>query len=343
MAKEFYTKISAYGGFSGEYLDVAESDFAAAAGAAYSPGELGDYRRADGTRKVQLLTDCPVVVETFQTSSGTLVLPAMDVSLTTNDAGDGRLFFIKNSGTGDVFIYDYLGASLATIAANTITMVLGNTANTWDFLTQAGTSLLAGPNIVISGTNPYTISAFEISTTIVSAGTISLVATDNSQQRFTGVTAGQLVDLPDATTLLLGRMFVVWNDSTQSVDVRNGTGASLIVVPAGFRAILTVADISTAAGVWTWMTMSEAIPSASLSIKSGVVSSGSFAGSPKTVALSFATAFASSDYGITITGVDRRSWSYSSKVAGGFTLEANANAALSSEVSWHAILLGETA
>ena len=76
-------------------------------------------------------------------------------------------------------------------------------------------------------------------------------------------------------------------------------------------------------------------------IKAGIVSSGTFSGNPKKATVTFTSAFTSSNYAIIITGIDSRSWSYESKTAAGFTINTNANAALTGEVSWHAIISGE--
>lgn len=78
-----------------------------------------------------------------------------------------------------------------------------------------------------------------------------------------------------------------------------------------------------------------------IAIKAGVVASGSFSGNPKKATITFTTSFASAAYAITITGVDTRSWSYESKTSAGFTINTNANAPLTSEVSWQAITSGE--
>lgn len=417
MSNEFYSLARTYGGLSLEYADVKESDFASAAASAYSPSERGDFRRVDGTRKIQLLMECPGVVESFQTSAGTIVLPANDVSTATNDAGDGRLFFFRNSGTGAIAIEDYFGSSLHSVPASTTIIIIGNTANTWDFIapsvttfntpstqlvdqanaqgvspdssradhihsiptatptdvgsanaqgiatttvksdhvhrgvhslkaTATGTqrfgdiTLEKGSNIVLSdnGLGSFIISTLDLSITVTSASTLTLTAASTAQQVFTGVTVGQNVDLPDATTLDVGRLYFIWNDSTKSIDVRNSTSASIFIVPPHYRGIVTLTTNATAAGVWTWMMMSE---SEDLSLKSGVASSGSFTGSPKTALISFATPFFSNLYAIVITGSDKRSWSYDSKTVGGFTIEANAATALTAEVSWHAILIGE--
>ena len=80
-----------------------------------------------------------------------------------------------------------------------------------------------------------------------------------------------------------------------------------------------------------------------LHYKSGIESGPSFSGTPKIKAVVFATPFETSNYSITLEGdQDSRAWTYESKTASGFTINSNAGAALSGEVSWHAILVGET-
>jgi len=138
MAKEFYQLIRSFGGLSLEYSSISESDFAESSGTAYTPPERGDYRRITGSREIQLLSDAPGVIETFQTSaSGDLFLPANTVADNTNDAGNGRLFFVKNSGTQDLGIKDYLGNSLQVMPADTVVIAVGNEANNWDIYFKA--------------------------------------------------------------------------------------------------------------------------------------------------------------------------------------------------------------
>jgi len=139
MAKEFYQLIRSFGGLSLEYASIQESDFTATAGAAYNPPERGDFRRIAGSRQIQLLSDCPGVVETFQTSAaGELFLPANTVADNTNDAGDGRVLFIKNSSAShSLILKDYLGTTLWTMPFETSVMVIGNDTNNWDFYFKA--------------------------------------------------------------------------------------------------------------------------------------------------------------------------------------------------------------
>lgn len=71
--------------------------------------------------------------------------------------------------------------------------------------------------------------------------------------------------------------------------------------------------------------------------KSNVVSSGSFSGNPKKASITFTTPFADANYSVSIIGVNSRAWSVESITAAGFTINANANAALTGNVYYTAI------
>jgi hypothetical protein len=133
MSKEFYELVRSYGGLSLEYSALTEADFIAASGLAYVPPDRGNYRRIVAARTIQLLSDATGVVETFQTSVANLCLPANTISDSTNDAGNGRLFFLKNSGTGDLVIKNYLGVTIWTLRQSGIVIVVGNDNDNWDF------------------------------------------------------------------------------------------------------------------------------------------------------------------------------------------------------------------
>ena len=76
--------------------------------------------------------------------------------------------------------------------------------------------------------------------------------------------------------------------------------------------------------------------------KAGIVSAGSFSGSPKKYAVTFSTAYANTNYIIDIKGADARFWSYESKATTGFVINSNAATALTGEVSWFTTPTGET-
>lgn len=77
-------------------------------------------------------------------------------------------------------------------------------------------------------------------------------------------------------------------------------------------------------------------------IKSGTIAAGSFVGTPRVSAVTFSTPFANTNYSIAISGANSRSWSFQAKATTGFTINSNANGALSGEVTWTAIDYGET-
>lgn len=134
--KEIYSLLRTYGGIAGEYEDIIESDFAAANGATYTPpeGDVVSYRRINVARTIQLLSQCPVVVETFQTSGAFIRLPHSSPDITLDDAGNGRHFVIKNSGVGNLTIQDDTGSNQRIIAPSTMLYIEGNKSNSWDFL-----------------------------------------------------------------------------------------------------------------------------------------------------------------------------------------------------------------
>lgn len=137
MAKEFYENLATYGGISLQYTALTEVDFVAVAGAAYVPPERGNTRRINVARTIQFLSDATGVIETFQTTSAEIRLPANTLTDSTNDAGNGRLFFLKNSGTGSILIKNYLGNLLWTIKQFGIVLVVGNDNENWDFYFKA--------------------------------------------------------------------------------------------------------------------------------------------------------------------------------------------------------------
>lgn len=89
-----------------------------------------------------------------------------------------------------------------------------------------------------------------IDTTATAAGTTTLTASSKPFQQFTGSTT-QIVKLPDATTLQLGRRFDILNRSTGSVTVQDSTGAVLATLTTNSQQYFVVRDISTAAGLFS--------------------------------------------------------------------------------------------
>lgn len=83
------------------------------------------------------------------------------------------------------------------------------------------------------------------------------------------------------------------------------------------------------------------LSSSTVTIKGGRVSAGSFTGSPKKYSVVFNTPFVANTYSVNITGADARTWTIESRLATGFTINSNANQALTGEVYWQAQFDGE--
>jgi hypothetical protein len=175
------------------------------------------------------------------------------------------------------------------------------------------------------------------------AVTTTLSVSSEHTTIFTGTVVGQILKLGDATTYQVGHLYVVHNSSSASVAVQNNPGTGLFSLQANQRGTLILQNNSTAAGIWVYVIQAISNAAAgSLLYKSGTIAAGSFTGTPRTSAVTFTTAFPSTNYTITVTGSDARQWSFSSKATSGFTINSNANGALSANVDWQAIAIGES-
>jgi hypothetical protein len=79
-----------------------------------------------------------------------------------------------------------------------------------------------------------------------------------------------------------------------------------------------------------------------LTTKSGNVANTTFAGNPKKATVTFSTAFPNTNYAITITGEDSRTWTIENKAAGSFIIDANSNTNLSGTTYWICVAYGES-
>jgi len=87
-------------------------------------------------------------------------------------------------------------------------------------------------------------------TQATAAGTLTLTVASNMAQYFTGATAGQIVQLPNATTLAVGQRYELFNQSSNTVQVKDGSGADLFVLSQSSIAYITLQTNGTAAGGW---------------------------------------------------------------------------------------------
>ena len=76
----------------------------------------------------------------------------------------------------------------------------------------------------------------------------------------------------------------------------------------------------------------------STTAKSGIVSNTTWTGTPLNYQVSFTSAFPSSNYSVTITGGDARSWTVESVTVNGFIVNSNSNTGLLYSTYWIATL-----
>lgn len=67
---------------------------------------------------------------------------------------------------------------------------------------------------------------------------------------YTGSTAGQIIKLPDATTLTVGHRFQFWNISTQPITIQDNSSGAIVTLAANRRLEAVLRDNSSAAGIW---------------------------------------------------------------------------------------------
>ena len=323
-------------------------------------------------------------------------------------------------------------------------------------------------NIVVEGQLQHSSKVETPTSTVTTAATLALTNLSTMAQIFTGSTAGQILKLPDATSLINGQKYEVFNGATVSVAIQNGSGSPLVVAPPGYLVIFRLLLNNTVAGSWAYTLIAQsqsasgqlfcsysgtglgvdylagvvyfggleyviaagtvtvsasitngyiyvdplthvvssgaslpnnAVPMAEFTsglttvttlndareqvennlvwavtgdlssqtsqstanagsiekyargdhkhamninlLKAGVVAGASFSGSPKTFAVVFASAYADAAYAIHIASTDGRTFVYASKTSAGFTISAQANQAITGEVSWTCTKSGE--
>lgn len=88
-----------------------------------------------------------------------------------------------------------------------------------------------------------------ISTTVTAGGSTTLTASSISYQQFTG-TLSQIILLPVATTLTVGRDFVFLNRSTQNLTINYQDGSLCATLSPGLQKEIVLLSASTANGTW---------------------------------------------------------------------------------------------
>jgi hypothetical protein len=105
-------------------------------------------------------------------------------------------------------------------------------------------------NQTIEGLTSTQAYRLQITTQATAASTLTLSATSTGHQYFTGSTAGQIVKMPDATTLLTGHEYWIINDATVAISLQDNGGGSILSLDKTRRAKVVLQSNGTAAGTW---------------------------------------------------------------------------------------------
>lgn len=105
-------------------------------------------------------------------------------------------------------------------------------------------------NIIVEGlanTKGFRTQAQILSTV---SGTLSLTASSEMVVIFTGTTSGQIVKLPDATTIQEGHRYEIFNKSSNVITIQDGAGAGIFNLSSGSSVLFVLQVPGTIAGVW---------------------------------------------------------------------------------------------
>ena len=144
------------------------------------------------------------------------------------------------------------------------------------------------------------------------------------------------VTLPTAVGVN-GKNYVIKNRGTDVVTVETTSSQTIDGVSTkslnnndGIEIISDGSNWIIAAGTGT--------VTSSTTAKSGIVSNTTWTGTPLNYQVSFTSAFPSSNYSVTITGGDARSWTVESVTVNGFIVNSNSNTGLLYSTYWIATL-----
>jgi hypothetical protein len=90
----------------------------------------------------------------------------------------------------------------------------------------------------------------DITAYTVSAGTITMSITSALHTVFSGSTAGQILNLGDATQYQNGHEWWIYNKSTTFISIRDNSNTELLNMPTDYRLKVVLQSNSTSTGVW---------------------------------------------------------------------------------------------
>lgn len=141
-------------------------------------------------------------------------------------------------------------AQQATLAANSVIGNSTGSAATPTAVAMVSTATASAVAIRDTNANTRVNNLIEsLTTTATAAATTTLTVASTYNQQFTGTTT-QTVVLPDATTLVPGQAYAIFNRSTASVTVNANGGGLIQTMAANSQTVVTAVTTGVAAGTW---------------------------------------------------------------------------------------------
>ena len=265
----------------------------------------------------------------FNTLTGLTVNGNLSVTGTTS-SGIISATTYQNLPT-DVFVTGgTYGNGTTTFTNNT-----GGTFNVSGFLSNATTAVTLSSNVLSvtsSGGTPTTTTINAATGGTYNNGTITLAGT-GTLSTITGLYTGSTDVFVTGGTYSNGTS-IFTNNTGGTFNVTGFLSADTYVTGVTYSAnTLTVQQNQGQSNITTTI---------GLVTKSNTITAASFTGTPRKNTVTFTTPYATTSYSIGISGSDNRTFTYESKTVNGFIINTNANAALTGNVDWQTIQIGES-
>lgn len=209
---------------------------------------------ATGTNCELLIIGCSF--RTGGVSSGSCVQAdsgALVRILSLNIKGYAKGLWIQNVGSASTMYADAVNCENNTqdIQIDHSTAV-GNIIGIANIQKVTNNSITLGILIVDSATGVSSVRGLrtKLDNTVTSASTLTLVGGSAMVQNFTGSTSGQIMQLPDATTLSNGHRYEFWNNSTTIITLKDGSSTNILNISQNSIVRMVLKDNSTSAGGW---------------------------------------------------------------------------------------------
>jgi hypothetical protein len=232
-----------------------------------APGNVGNVLTSVGGSWVSVSSTSANAVTNVSVVSangfaGTVANSTSNAAITLSTNFTGIAWSNASNQLSNVAIGTGLSFSTTTgvlVATGAVANAVTSVGNTYPVLSTGGTtpnisvaSSGAGSVILRDASNNITANAyFNGFTSVAASGTLITLTVASTPVYFITGSGGQIIKLPDATTLLAGTIFSFNNNqSSGAITVNNNSNTLIASVPVGGYVTIVLTANSTAAGSW---------------------------------------------------------------------------------------------